>query len=104
MNPYLAATLALAAGLDGVRNKIDPGRPNEDNLYALSEGERRDRGIDFLPQNLHEAVQAFADDPFVEETLGRGLRDEFIRYKTAEWESYHLSISQWEIERYSHLF
>jgi glutamine synthetase len=104
VNPYLAATLALAAGLEGIREKIDPGQPNEDNLYALSEDQRLARGIGFLPQNLSEAVAAFAADPFVEQTLGRALRDEFIRYKTAEWDSYHLSISAWETERYSHLF
>jgi glutamine synthetase len=104
VNPYLAATLALAAGLEGVRNKIDPGAPNEDNLYAISEAERRQRHIDFLPQTLQEAVAAFAADPLIEATLGKELRDEFIRYKTAEWNSYHLDVSQWEIERYSHLF
>lgn len=104
VNPYLAATLALAAGLDGVRNRIDPGEPNEDNLYAMSEAERRDRRIDFLPQTLQEAVGAFAADPLVEKTLGKELRDEFIRYKTAEWEAYHLAVSPWEVERYSHLF
>ncbi len=104
VNPYLAATLALAAGLDGVRNKIDPGDPNEGNLYDISEQERLARGIEFLPQTLQEAVQAFASDPFIEETLGKELRDEFILYKSNEWEAYHLSISPWEIERYSHLF
>ena len=49
-------------------------------------------------------MQAFADDPFVEKVLGKELRDEFIRYKSEEWASYHHSISSWEIERYSHLF
>jgi glutamine synthetase len=104
VNPYLAAALALAAGLDGVRNKIDPGLPNEDNLYAISEAERAERGIAFLPQTLQEAVAAFAADPLVETTLGKPLRDEFILYKSQEWEAYHLAISPWEIERYSHLF
>lgn len=104
VNPYLAATLALAAGLEGIREGIDPGEPNEDNLYAMSEAERRDRGIDFLPQTLQEAVAAFAADPLVEKTLGRELRDEFVTYKSAEWEAYHLAVSQWEIDRYSHLF
>jgi glutamine synthetase len=94
----------LAAGLEGVREKIDPGDPNEDNLYTISEAARRQRNIDFLPQTLQEAVAAFAADPLMEATLGRELADEFIKYKTAEWESYHLSVSQWEIERYSHLF
>jgi glutamine synthetase len=104
VNPYLAAALALAAGLEGVREGLDPGNPNEDNLYAMDETQRRDRGIEFLPQTLQEAVAAFAADPLVESALGKGLRDEFIKYKTAEWEAYHLSVSQWEIERYSHMF
>lgn len=104
VNPYLAATLALAAGLEGIGSKLDPGDPNEDNLYMISEAERRDRRIDFLPQTLQEAVMAFAADPLVEKTLGKDLRDEFIRYKSAEWEAYHLTVSPWEIERYSHLF
>jgi glutamine synthetase len=104
VNPYLAATLALAAGLEGIREKIDPGKPNEDNLYTISDAERRERKIDFLPQTLQEAVTAFAGDPLIEATLGRELRDEFIKYKSSEWESYHLAISRWEVERYSHLF
>jgi len=104
VNPYLAAALVLAAGLEGIREKIDPGAPNEDNLYAMSEEERRDRGIDFLPQTLQEAVAAFAADPLVETALGAELRDEFIRYKTAEWEEYHLSVSAWETKRYSSMF
>jgi len=104
VNPYLAATLVLAAGLDGIRNGIDPGNPNEDNLYAISDEERRARGIDFLPQTLQEAVAAFAADPLVEQALGKELRDEFIRYKTEEWETYHLGVSKWEIERYGHMF
>lgn len=104
VNPYLAATLALAAGLEGIRQKIDPGDPNDDNLYTISEAERTARNIEFLPQTLQEAVAAFATDPLMEETLGKELRDEFITYKTNEWESYHLSVSPWEVERYSHLF
>jgi glutamine synthetase len=104
LNPYLAATLALAAGLEGVREKIDPGQPNDDNLYEISEEARRARGIEFLPQTLDEAVDAFEADPLVEKTLGTALRDEFVRYKREEWREYHLSVSPWEIERYSHLF
>jgi glutamine synthetase len=104
VNPYLAATLLLAAGLDGINNRLDPGKPNEDNLYAISEAEREARGIEFLPQTLQEAVAAFAADPLVEAALGKELKDEFIRYKTMEWEEYHLSVSQWEIDRYSYMF
>ncbi|KAB7742737.1 type III glutamate--ammonia ligase [Parvibaculum sedimenti] len=104
VNPYLAATLALAAGLEGIREGIDPGEPNEDNLYTISEEARQARGIHFLPQTLQEAVAAFAADPLAERALGKELRDEFVKYKTEEWNAYHLSVSQWEIERYSHMF
>ncbi|MDP1765684.1 MAG: type III glutamate--ammonia ligase [Methylotenera sp.] len=104
VNPYLAATLALAAGLEGIREGLDPGKPNEDNLYDMSEAQRSARGIEFLPQTLQEAVAAFAADPLVEKTLGKELSDEFIKYKTEEWETYHLAVSQWEIDRYSYMF
>ncbi|MBR9912311.1 MAG: type III glutamate--ammonia ligase [Gammaproteobacteria bacterium] len=104
VNPYLAAALALAAGLEGIREGIDPGKPQEDNLYNLTEAEREERGIEFLPRSLNEAIQAFAADPFIRATLGSGLTDEFIRYKQEEWNSYHQAISSWEIERYAHMF
>ena len=104
VNPYLGAALALAAGLEGVREKIDPREPNEDNLYTITEAERRARGIDFLPRTLMDAVDAFAADPLMEATLGKELRDEFVKYKTMEWEAYHLAISPWEVKRYTHLF
>ena len=94
----------LAAGLEGIRERLDPGAPQRGQPLRISEAERAQRGIEFLPQTLQEAVAAFAADPFVEQTLGKELRDEFISYKTAEWEEYHLTVSQWEIERYSHMF
>jgi len=103
-NPYLAAALALAAGLEGIRDKLDPGHPQEDNLYELSEAELAKRGISYLPRNLEEAVEAFAADPFIEQTLGKGLRDEFITYKSEEWRTYHQQVSAWEVAQYARLF
>lgn len=104
VNPYLAAALVLAAGLEGVRDKLDPGAPNEDNLYAIPEAERAERGIEFLPQTLFEAIEAFDADPLTSTVLGEALKAEFIRYKRDEWHEYHLGISAWETERYSHMF
>jgi len=103
-NPYLAATLALAAGLEGVREKLDPGSPQDDNLYELGEAELAARGIQYLPRNLEEAVEAFAADPFVERVLGTGLRNEFIACKSEEWRTYHQQVSQWEIDQYARLY
>jgi glutamine synthetase len=103
-NPYLAATLILAAGLEGVRENLNPGDPQNDNLYELDEAQLAARGIHYLPRNLEEAVAAFASDPFVERVLGSELRNEFITYKTDEWLAYHQQVSQWEVDRYARFF
>lgn len=103
-NPYLGATLLLAAGLEGIREKLDPGLPQEENLYELPEAELAQRNISYLPRDLEEAVELFAADPFVTKILGQELRDEFIKYKAEEWRAYHLTVSQWEIDRYARLF
>jgi glutamine synthetase len=103
-NPYLAATLALAAGLEGIRENLSPGAPQEDNLYEFDEAQLAARGIQYLPRNLEEAVEAFAADPFVERVLGAELRSEFIACKTEEWLAYHQQVSPWEIERYARLY
>lgn len=103
-NPYLAATLALAAGLEGIREKLDPGAPQEDNLYELTPEQLAARGISELPRTLGDAVEAFAADPFVERVLGKQLRDEFVTYKSEEWRQYHQQVSQWEVDRYARMF
>jgi glutamine synthetase len=103
-NPYLAAALALAAGLEGVAASLDPGQPQTENLYEHTDAELAARGVQPLPKTLGEAVQAFEDDPFTGEILGEELKREFITYKRAEWEEYHQSISQWEIDKYARLY
>lgn len=103
-NPYLAATLVLAAGLEGIREGIDPGNAQEENLYEYSPQQLADAGIQELPRDLNEAVNEFASDPFIEEVLGKELKDEFITYKSEEWRQYHQTVSQWEIDRYARLF
>ncbi len=103
-NPYLAAALVLAAGLEGVREALNPGDPHHENLYELSPAELEKIGVQELPRTLAEAVDAFAADPFVEKIIGKELKEEFIRYKREEWTEYHQSVSQWEIDRYARLF
>ena len=103
-NPYLAAALALAAGLEGIQDRLDPGPPHHENMYEYTDAELAERGIAELPRSLSDAVDAFAADPFIEKTLGTALRDEFVRYKRDEWEDYHQSVSQWEVDRYARFF
>lgn len=103
-NPYLAATLMLAAGLQGIKEQLDPGDAQEDNLYELSSEQLAERGISELPRSLEAAVEAFASDPFVEEVLGSKLREEFIHYKSEEWRQYHQRVGEWEIDQYARRF
>ena len=103
-NPYLAATAVLAAGLDGIENRIDPGEPNADNLYAHSYTELSDRGLRTLPANLLEATQELEQNDVLRAAFGRG-RDEdyvdyFVRVKRNEWHRYHEQVTPWELDEY----
>ena len=93
----------LAAGLEGIREGLDPGQPQVENLYEFTDAQLGARGVQPLPKTLGEAVQAFAEDPFTE-VLGGALKQEFITYKRAEWEEYHQTVSQWEIDKYARLY
>lgn len=99
-NPYLACAALLAAGIDGIENKIDPGVSNASNLYQVSEEELARRGIRLLPTTLREAVDCFEKDSVVREGLGIDFASYYISVKTEEWRQYHQSVSQWEIDRY----
>jgi glutamine synthetase len=103
-NPYLAAAAVLAAGLDGIENRLDAGEPNSENLYASSYDELRGRGLQTLPTNLLEATLELEQNDTLREALGRG-RDEdyvdyYIRVKREEWNRYHEQVTPWEINEY----
>lgn len=100
MNPYLASAMMLAAGLDGIENDLDPGDPQSENMYELSNEELAARGISTLPRTLLEAVEMFRADPFSREVLGEDLYHSFADLKEAEWWRYHNTISNWELDEY----
>ncbi len=108
LNPYLAATAVLAAGLDGIDNKLDPGEPNTGNMYETSEADRKRRGIDILPGNLLDAMRNLRQDDVLREALGttpdRDYLDYFCDVKEREWKDYHDRVSDWEVEKYLTLF
>ncbi len=103
-NPYLAAAMLLAAGLEGIREGLDPGAPNLVNAYRLSPEQRVEQGLFTLPRTLAEAIDAFAADPLGREVFGEAMAEAFITFKREEWASYHGAISRWETERYLELF
>ena len=103
-NPYLASAGIMAAGLDGVRRKLDPGPPNNTNLYDLTPEQVSALGIGVLPQNLDQAIDAFAADTVLRQAVGENLAQEFIRLKRMEWVEYSRHVSAWETSRYLEFF
>jgi glutamine synthetase len=107
-NPYLAATVILAAGLDGIENKIDPGDPNETNMYEMSSAERKKRGIEVLPSTLLDATRNLEQDEVLREALGHTPHGDYVDYfvdvKQREFKEYHDRVSDWEVNKYLSLF
>jgi glutamine synthetase len=99
-NPYLAFAVIIAAGLDGIRNALDPGEPVDKNVFAMSHREKRRLRIDELPSNLKEAVRAMKKDPLMREALGDHVFQHFVEAKLAAWHEYEATVHPWEVERY----
>jgi len=100
VNPYLLMAAQMAAGLDGIKNRIDPGEAIiGENVWNLSYEERRKRGMIQLPQNLMDAVKALEADDVVKAGLGP-IAEEYIKLKKAEWSEYMRQVTPWEIDRY----
>lgn len=99
-NPYLATAAVIAAGLDGVKRELDAGKPRSENLYDYSLEEIAQQGVQILPQNLGEAIQALEQDEVICAALGEKLSTEFITLKRMEWVDYSRHVSDWEIQRY----
>ena len=102
-NPYLALAAYVAAGVDGIENKIDPGEPNLGNMYERPLKDIIESGTQILPQSLWESVQELRNDEVINSALGV-IADEFIELKTKEWETYDRQVTQWEIEEYLTFF
>jgi glutamine synthetase len=103
-NPYLAAAMFVSAGLEGIREGLDPGAPHMENMYEYTADDLRTRGIAVLPRTLLHAVEAFAADPLSRHVFGDLMFDTFVELKTREWTEYHNHVSDWELTRYLKMF
>ena len=103
-NPYLAATVLLAAGLDGIERELDPGDPNSANLYETTAAQRQELGIDTLPENLLDATRELERDDVMRAALGTTPHGDYLDYfvacKRREVQAAHEQITQWELNRY----
>ena len=103
-NPYLGAALVLAAGLEGIKNGMDPGEPRTENMYLKSEDELKEIGIRRLPRTLGEALEAFEKDPLTRSVFGDSMWKAWLDFKQDEWLSYMNHVSDWEYNRYLKFF
>lgn len=92
--------VCLAAGIDGIRNKIEPPEEVPENVYELKEEEKASRGIESLPADLHAAICELQKDAFIKEVLGEHISSKLIEAKEAEWMQYRTQVTGWEIEEY----
>ena len=99
-NPYLVLALCLAAGLDGIKNKIEVTESVDCNIYEMTPGERRAAGIENMPADLKEAVDCLVADEFLCSVLGEHITTKYVEAKMKEWENYTTRVSQWEIDEY----
>ncbi|AGL01777.1 type I glutamate--ammonia ligase [Desulfoscipio gibsoniae] len=99
-NPYLALAVCLRAGLDGIKNKIEPPTPCDRNIYELTPQERDELGIDILPESLRDALYQLSIDPVIMDALGPHVLQRFLEAKRIEWDSYRLQVHSWELGQY----
>lgn len=99
-NPYLAFALILAAGLDGIEQKLDAPDPVARNIFAMTDDERAEAGIQSLPGSLAEAVSAMKEDGLALRALGSHVYERFLEAKEKEWDEYRTRINDWEIDAY----
>jgi glutamine synthetase len=99
-NPYLAFSVMLAAGLEGIKNGYEPPAPIEENVYEMSAEERQKRGIGTLPASLLEAIQLTENSKVVRGALGDHVFEAFIQNKKIEWDEYSSQVTEYELNRY----
>ncbi len=99
-NPYLAFAVILAAGMKGIDDALDLPDGAEDDVWSLTDAERRAMGIKPLPTSLDAALALMEESELVAETLGEGVFDFFLRNKRQEWEEYSHQVTPFELNRY----
>ncbi len=99
-NPYLAFSVLLAAGLKGIEEEYELPPEAEDNIYEMTEAERRAGGITSLPTSLDQALIAMEESELVAEALGEHVFDYFLRNKWQEWEEYRAQVTPYELQKY----
>lgn len=103
-NPYLVLAVCLAAGLDGIKHKLECPEGIDKNIFEMTEEEIKERNIERLPASLKEAIDEFEKDNFIKGVLGEHISNKYVEAKKKEWEEYVAEVSAWEIDQYLYKF
>ncbi|PSP97195.1 type I glutamate--ammonia ligase [Halobacteriales archaeon QS_4_70_19] len=103
-NPYLAFAALIHAGLDGIERGLECDDPVRENIYDFDEEKREEYGIDTLPANLGQALDALEQDEVVQDALGEHVYPKFVEAKTQEYDEFRVDVSDWELDRYLEKF
>ena len=103
-NPYLALAALIHAGLEGIEQGLEAPDPIRENIYEFDEAKREEYGIETLPSNLGEAIEALEADEVVQDALGEHVTEKFIEAKTHEYDEFRIDVSQWELDQYLETF
>jgi glutamine synthetase len=104
MNPYISLGMMLGASVDGLVNKIDPGPSLDEDLYVMDEAEKQRRTLTPLPRNLLEATEHLRESELAKNVMGESMLRSFVAYKIDEWERYHQTTTDWELQEYLRLY
>lgn len=99
-NPYLVLACLLLAGLEGIKDNLEPPKCIDRNIFNLSREERKRENIENLPESLHEAIAYMKKSDLVKEALGKNTFEYYIKAKEVEWDNYRTQVHQWEINSY----
>ncbi|GGK36777.1 hypothetical protein GCM10010965_32120 [Caldalkalibacillus thermarum] len=99
-NPYLALAVMLAAGLDGIKKKLPLVPPTNQNIYTMTEEERKENRIDSLPSTLKEAIEELKQNEVLKKALGEHILTRFIEAKEIEWDMFRTQVHPWERDQY----
>jgi len=103
-NPYLAFAALIHAGLDGIEQGLECPDPIRENIYEFDEAKREEYGIDTLPGDLGDAIDALEADPVIQDALGEHVYEKFVQAKREEYSEYIVEVSQWELDQYLETF
>jgi len=99
-NIYLAFAVMLRAGLEGIKQELQPDKPLEEDIYLFSDEKLQEMKIETIPSNLYNAIYMMKEDKLIKKVLRKNTFYKYIQAKRKEWNEYSIQVSKWELDNY----